>query len=437
MAKYILSIDVGTSSIKAAVVDSKTGEILSPIGRAPFDLDHPTPDASEISVFLIWNAISMAVRQITSLEIGKKIQGIGISCLTPALVLLNENDEPLTSVWTHLDRRSRGQARRVWEEVGEEFLKTNGNRPLPGGISALCFREIIKENPQIESSVCSYLHLNSWIAFHMTGQKAFDPANASFSGLFPLTRKNEWSSRWCDYFEVKKEWLPAVSCGTSTVGSLRDLISEELGLPPRLPLKLGTADTTSAMLSQDFTQHDLLHVVGTTQVLLNIVEEPRPSEHRLTRRLGIGEAFVHVTHNPVSGAALEWMHRLCFSDQSPQKFFSETVPSLSEKETSIVLEPPFIGGDRLEIETCFAGFKNLNLWTQREDLLTALIQAMRKSHSKALHDLGTRTDFSRVYLTGGGAVTVRDLLPQYQQKNSKMELHLFEEGSLRGVGRLF
>ena len=45
---HILAIDVGTSSVKAAVLDQPTGEPASHPARAEYDLDHPTPDAAEV-----------------------------------------------------------------------------------------------------------------------------------------------------------------------------------------------------------------------------------------------------------------------------------------------------------------------------------------------------------------------------------------------------
>src|SRR5262249_56669968 len=111
-----------------------------------------------------------------------------------------------------------------------------------------------------------------------------------------------------------------VVCGSTTLGTLRSAVAAELGVPAGLPVKVGTADTSSAMLAAGMGPGDLLHVVGTTQVLAAFAERPRPDPRRLTRRLGIGDAFIHVTHNPVGGVALDWLHELCFRDQDKATF---------------------------------------------------------------------------------------------------------------------
>src|SRR5207244_4731932 len=101
---------------------------------------------------------------------GQSVEAIGLSCLMPALVLLDGAEQPLTPIWTHFDRRSRPVARQVWAEVGEEFLATVGNRPLPGGIWVLCYRQQCHEQPSLRQRVKSYLHANGWIAWRMTGE---------------------------------------------------------------------------------------------------------------------------------------------------------------------------------------------------------------------------------------------------------------------------
>ena len=178
---------------------------------------------------------------------------------------------------------------------------------------------------------------------------------------------------------------------------------------------------------------DLLHVVGATQVLAALADHPQPSPRRLTRQLGVGRAFIHVTHNPVGGAALEWIRELCFRDHTEEDFYEHAIPAALERTTSVMLVPPYLGGDRLEIEAHRAAFQELTLGTDRLDLLAAVLTAMRQGHADALLALGMGDRFRRVFLTGGGAQTVRRLLPGYLGDG----VYPLEEGSLRGIARLF
>jgi xylulokinase len=429
---HILGLDVGTSSVKAAVLDVATATPAATPARVSYELDHPTPEAAEFPADRLWQAVAEAARTATR-RAGVPVEGVGLSCLTPALVLLDSADRPVAPIWTHLDRRARPAARQVWHMVGEEFLHTVGNRPLPGGISALCYRQQLTFDPYLTHHIHSYLHVNGWLALRLTGERAFDPANASFSGLFNTVTDRAWSPRWCDFFEVEPEWLPPVVSGATTVGALRSAAAAELGVPPGLPVKLGTADTSSAALAAGLGAGDLLHVVGTTQVLAALTTTPRPDPRRLTRLLGVGEPYLNVTHNPVGGAALDWIYHLCFRDQSEHEFFETTIPSIKERKTRVLLDPPFLGGDRLEIEAHRAGFREVTLTTDRLDLLAAVTQELVKRHREAVAALGVGERFGRIFLTGGAAEVVRTLIPEY----AAAQVYVFDEGSLRGTVHLF
>jgi xylulokinase len=427
----ILGLDVGTSSVKAAVLDVDTAAPAGPVVRESYALDHPVPEAAEVPAGHLWGAVAGVARRAARHVNG--IAGVGLSCMTPALVLLDAADQPLGPIWIHLDRRARPAARQVWTTVGQELLKTTGNRPLPGGITAVCWRQQVDQDPYLIRKTKNYLHLNSWLAFQMTGERAFDCGNACVTGLFGTMTDQKWSDRWCRYFEVEPEWLPAVVSGSSTVGTLRSAAAAELGVPAGLPVKLGTADTSSAMLAANMGPGDLLHVVGATQILAAFADRPEPDVNRVTRLFGIGSRFIYVSHNPVGGLALNWIRELCFQDQSEETFFHRTVPEAVQRRTIVTLDPPFLGGDRLEIEAHRAAFRDLTLDADRLDLLAAVLQAMQHGHRRTVAALGLADRFKRIFLTGGGASVVSRLLPEY----AEAEIIHLEEGSLRGVAALF
>ena len=135
----------------------------------------------------------------------------------------------------------------------------------------------------------------------------------------------------------------------------------------------------------------------------------------------------------VGGAALDWLKQLCFRELSETEFYDQVIPEAEKRETRVSLDPPYLGGDRLEIEAHRAAFRDLTLASDRLDLLAAVLHAMCTQHRKALAALGMGQQFRRVFLTGGGAEVVRRLLPEY----AGAAVQFLEEGSLRGVARLF
>src|SRR5689334_21882896 len=100
----ILAIDVGTSSIKAAILEQAIGNPLGEIVHAAYPLQHPEVNAAVIEVDALWQALTQASRKVTA---NQQVQGVGVSCLSPCLVLLDDAGRPLTPFVTHLDRRAR------------------------------------------------------------------------------------------------------------------------------------------------------------------------------------------------------------------------------------------------------------------------------------------------------------------------------------------
>src|SRR5438094_2979107 len=109
---HILALDVGTSSVKTAVLDQQTGDPVGRPAKAAYDLDHPTPDAAEVPPDRLWDAIDHAARKAVA-DTSRRVEAVGLSCLTPALVLLDASYNPLSPIWLHLDRRSRPLARKL------------------------------------------------------------------------------------------------------------------------------------------------------------------------------------------------------------------------------------------------------------------------------------------------------------------------------------
>ena len=109
----ILALDVGTSSVKAAVLDVASADFAAPAVSEHYRLERPTPAAAVLPSERLWNAVNAAASRAVAGAPKVKIAGVGLSCMTPALILLDAADQPLTPIWTHFDRRSRPIARKI------------------------------------------------------------------------------------------------------------------------------------------------------------------------------------------------------------------------------------------------------------------------------------------------------------------------------------
>ncbi len=427
----VLALDVGTGSVQAAVLETETGTAVGALTRAEFAVVTPGPEAAEIPWEGLWLALTQAARAAT--RRAPEVEAIGMAVLTPGLVLLDHADRPLLPIRTPRDRRARPAARQVDAVVGEELLANTGQRPVPGAMTAVCFRQLLHQDPYLAHQIKSFLHVNGWLGVHLTGERAFDGGNAGCTGLFGTLTDQAWSPRWCEYFEIESAWLPPVRSAGDTLGSLRSAVAAELGVPAGIPVMVGAADISSAMLALGMEPGDLLHVEGTTQMLAVLTDAPKPGPRRFIRHLGVGKRFLALTHNPLSGAALDWIKDLCFRDQSQEEFFTRTIEEARARPTRVNLDPPCLAGDPFQIEACRGAYRDLELTSDRFDMLSALLAALVRRHEEALAALDLTKPPRRIFLTGPGARQIRNLLPIYQTA----DVQEFDNGSLYGIAKLF
>jgi hypothetical protein len=136
----LLALDVGTSSVKAAVLEQATGQPLAEPAIAKYALSQPETEAAVIDPETLWRAVLEAGRSAAA---GRQVEGIGMDVFSPGWLLLDEKREPLTPIVTHLDRRARPLARRLRKWEGDRFLLENGNPVVPGGISGVVSGNIV------------------------------------------------------------------------------------------------------------------------------------------------------------------------------------------------------------------------------------------------------------------------------------------------------
>jgi sugar (pentulose or hexulose) kinase len=403
----VLALEVDIAAVRAAVLDVATGQPIGVTACIEYWVDHPTPDAAEVPLERVWSALSAAARSVAQAVEG--IEGVGLCVATPALVILDEKDQPAARLRLPDDRRARVAARQVQEDVGAELLADTGNPPLPGLVSALSFRQLLDDDPYLIREVRRYLHLNGWLALHLTGDTAFDRANASLTGVYGTRTNQSWSPRWCEYFEVDPRWLPPILDDTATVGTIRSAVAAEIGVPPGLPLKLGTSPLCMTLRSLRLSSGDLFHDLSDPQQYVMLSNLPRADGKLVICHFG--SDFVEMVFNPIGAGALGWLQSLCFRDQTEEEFRKQTIPQAIQRATRVTFDPPFLTGDNLGLMACRAAFRDLSLQADRLDLLAALLAEMRRRHDIAIQSLSKDAAVQRVLVQGTDAEFVMGLLP--------------------------
>jgi xylulokinase len=422
---HILGLDIGSSSVKAAIV--RNGKIVGRPARSAITTKFHGVRA-EVNPADVLQAIQKAIHDLGSAA--KHVDAIGLSVMSPAWIAMDRSGKPLTPLITHQDRRSVAIAMQIEKRVGKaRHLRIAGNRPFPGGISSTTAAWFKANHPDILRRADLIGHLNTFLHRQMTGQRVIDPSNASFTGLYETVKQGSWSKELCAAAGVDQKKLPQIFASNVIAGR----ILKCFGLTAGTPMMAGAVDTSCAMFLTGSHAGQLLNVSGSTDVLGLCTSQPHPNEKLLTRALGIGRKWMSVATLAASGSAIQWCREQFFADYSDAKFYRLLAKLAQEKSHGGVNFDPYLAGERTSIEQKQAAFTGLTLATTRQELLQSVIDALARA-SGARIDLLKSLDVpirSRVVTSGGSVHSLHAIL--HRDWPGKWTFAFEDEASLRGI----
>ena len=148
-ASTFLGIDVGTSSVKAAIVDENLG--LLALERTGHALNRPREGWAEVSLEAVWKIVTGLVRRLAATlpDAVRSVRSVGLSVLCPGLAALDADGQPLTGAMTFMDRRSIGEAAELAALIPPEvFFGISANRLMPGSSSLTSMLWIKRNLPE-------------------------------------------------------------------------------------------------------------------------------------------------------------------------------------------------------------------------------------------------------------------------------------------------
>jgi xylulokinase len=236
--RYLLGIDLGTSSVKAVVVDERG--TLAARGSAEYPIITPHVGWAEQDTQDWWSATVQAVRQaVKGLE--RCIVALGFSGQMHGTVLVGEGGVPLGNAVIWADQRSEREVLDFREMVGADLLAgVAGTAPATGFMGPTLLWMMRNQHERLERTRVVLLP-KDYIRLRMTGVTATEASDASSTALFDIGRRS-WSSVIIQKIGLPESLFPRVLEPARVAGTLREKQADELGLPAGLPVVAGCAD---------------------------------------------------------------------------------------------------------------------------------------------------------------------------------------------------
>ena len=192
----LIGLDVGTTAVKAALVDGDGREIAQ--GRAPTPW-RAVPTGAEVDPGELLDAAAAAAREAVAAAGSPRIAGIGVASMAETGVLLDGAGRPVVPSIAWHDSRGEAEAERLAGDLGAEAFAARVGLPA----SALCtlakYRWMRDHEPESERGV-RWLNVAEWIVLGFGGEPAAELSLASRTGFYDLHARRPWDDAlaWAD-----------------------------------------------------------------------------------------------------------------------------------------------------------------------------------------------------------------------------------------------
>jgi xylulokinase len=394
-----LGIDVGTSSVKAILMD-ETGVVVDQASAA-LAVSRPHPLWSEQDPADWWAATNSAVSDL-DLQKRHAVKAIGLSGQMHGATLLGADNRALRPAILWNDGRSASECAAL-EAAIPDLGQITGNRAMPG-FTAPKLAWVRTHEPEIFAQVKTVLLPKDYVRLRMTGELASDMSDSAGT-LWMDVAKRDWSDTMLAATGLDRSHMPKLSEGSDVTGQLRAELAEAWGMG-RVPVVAGGGDNAAGAVGVGVVRSgDAFLSLGTSGVLFLANDGYRPNP------AGGVHSFCHALPDRwhqmsvilSAASCVDWAAKLCGVADAGAMFAAVEARG-KPCDTEIFL--PYLSGERTPHNDPHA--KGVLFGMTHETDSAALAQAVLEGVAFAFRDgmdalLDSGAALDSITVIGGGA----------------------------------
>ena len=268
---YLLGYDVGSSSVKASLVDVESGECVA----SAFYPKHENTIISRKAGWAEqdpqswWDNLKLATSDVLGQARPDKVAAIGISYQMHGLVCVDKDGNLLRDSIIWCDSRAVPYGDAAFKALGEE--KCLGHLlNSPGNFTAAKLAWVKENEPEVFYRIDKIMLPGDYIAFRMTGDACTTVGGLS-EGMFWDFKENRPASFLMDWFGFEERIIPRIVPTFSEQGRLSASAAAELGLEKGIPVTYRAGDQPNNALSLNvFNPGDIAATAGTSGVVYGV-----------------------------------------------------------------------------------------------------------------------------------------------------------------------
>lgn len=309
--RYLLGIDVGTTSLKAAVFDEKAVCVQTITKDYTLEV---AGDVVEFPADNYWKLVEEVLDEVTSAH---DIYALSIDTQCETLIVTDEVGAPLRKTIVWLDNRAAREADELREKFGEKRVyEITGQPEITATWPAAKLLWMKKNEPETFAKIRKVFLLEDYLLYKLTGKFVTEESLQS-STIYYDIHKHAWWDEMLNYIGIEAEKFPEIHRSAEIVGEYRG-IKVVTGAIDQIAGAIGAGVVKKGVISE---------MTGTTMVIFapsDTVPAYNPNS-KVPCHLNYDGKYCLLMWTPTAGIALKW-----FKNQFCENFSFRELDELAE-----------------------------------------------------------------------------------------------------------
>lgn len=364
----LLGIDLGTGSVKAAVVDDDM--TIRARASRPYSVASPQPGWAE-SEPDEWLEATVDVTRRAITESGATPASVGFSGQMHGVVVADAQLRPLRPAILWADGRAAAQAERMARDLPAEALARLGS-PAVSGFAATTLAWLVEHEPEVLARAAHVLQPKDWLRAVLGGAVITEPSDGSGTLLMDVA-SGAWSDEAVAWSGVDPALLPGITASEAAAGTIR--IDDR-----EIPAAAGGADTACVIAGLGLRPGEGFLAVGSGSQTVRILDEALLDDTLRTHTFAIagapGAGWYRI--GAVQSAGLTLTAALSWFAATVEEASAALAEGIRPDDPVFV---PYLSGERTPFmtPTLRGGWVGLSLGTTRAAMLRSVLEGVAQA----------------------------------------------------------
>jgi sugar (pentulose or hexulose) kinase len=335
----ILSVDLGTTSIKLAIIDNH-GHIVATAMRE-YVLKTEQASYVECSEDTYWDAFTGGLAELLETIGNRKasIKALGISAQGETLFFLDEKGKSLRDAIVWMDNRAEKESSELREKFTDEVCyKTTGQVQFDPCWPAAKVLWVKKNQPEVFKKTKTFALIEDWFIYRLTGHMVTEGSLITSTVYWNLITKKWWPEMLA-FLGISEDRLPKIMEPGEKVGAILPSIAEALDLPKDMVICTGALDQAAAAIGiGNICEGRFSENIGAALAICAPVSKPLFDPNRKMPLHYFGIPNMYMLHTfTTGGMAIKWFRdSFCEMEKSVAELTGKSAYMLMDDEAALV-----------------------------------------------------------------------------------------------------